>query len=283
MCTSDRKYIYRSLRPALRIMLICMVLACATPCFAAGYSLLPDTSQNTTPDDDVLIIRETAPDTVLPLGYTDSLMLYTLTYARGNYAGLKNLNASCSGQFSEQEFGFIELRAGNVPITIIDLRSDAHLFLNDYAVNCPRSEQAEESILAKDYLGLLLKLTPEKKFIMSTAYIGYAPERITLSQTEREYCLRHNTAYCRLSANGLAQQLAEFAAIVQRLPRGTWIHVHDKNGEVAPLFLCALDIIKNSTNVKIDDIILRNSWINRHSVSEDNVKVLKNFATGSKR
>ena len=258
------------------VLLLCSFLATTNICFAdLGYSLLPDRSVSEQPDDDTLLVRETPLHTILPRRFTASRMLFPLTLGRGNTEGLRLLNASCSGQFSPEEFMFVKNYADGHNITVIDLRTDAHLFINGYAVSCPDSLVREESMLTKDLLGMKLKLTPEKWLIMSNARKDYGPVTITQVSTEANFFQLGGQQYYRLNGTDLETQLQNFSIIAKKIPDSQWLHIHDSEGKQAPIFLAAYDLIKNSTKVVFDDIIYRNEQLNKLVFDESTKIMLK--------
>ncbi|MEI6286361.1 MAG: hypothetical protein WCP79_07645 [Bacillota bacterium] len=262
----------------LLALLLFLSLVTTSLCFAdLGYSLLPDRSVSQLPDEDTLLIRETPLHTVLPRSFTSGEMLFPLTLGRGNIDGLRQLNASCSGQFSPSEFAFIKKYAKNLKLVIIDLRPDAHLFINGYSVSCPDNIVREESMLTKELLGLQLKLTPEKWLILSNARKDYGPVKLTTVSTEAKFVTADGQQYFRLATVDLAEQLQEFLVIAKKVSAEQWLHIHDNDGKRAPIFLAAYDIIKNSTKVNFDAIIFRNEQLNKLVFDEPTKIIFKNI------
>ena len=229
------------------------------------------------PDDDTLLIRETPLHTVLPRKFTSAEMLFPLTIGRGNIDGLRQLNASCSGQFSPSEFAFIKNYAKNLKLVVVDLRPDAHLFINGYSVSCPDSIVREESMLTKELLGLQLKLTPEKWLVLSNARKDYGPVKLTTVSTEAKFVAADGQQYFRIATADLAEQLREFLVIAKKVTAAQWLHIHDNDGKRAPIFLAVYDLIKNSTKVNFDAIIFRNEQLNKQVFDEPTKILLKNI------
>ncbi|MFA6074662.1 MAG: hypothetical protein WCV63_03540 [Negativicutes bacterium] len=260
------------------LLLLLLALSVTNVSFAdSGYSFWPDRSVSEQPDEDTLLIRETAIHTVLPRKFVSNTMLFPLTIGRGNIEGLRQLNVSCSGQFSTEEFVFIKNYAKNMNLTIIDLRPDAHLFMNGFAVGCPESTVAEESRLTKELLGLKLKLVPGKWMILSQARKDFGPVIISSISTEAKFMEKAGQQYFRINNSDLETQLQDFAVIARKISDTQWLHIHDNDGSRAPIFLAAYDLIKNSTKVSFNDIMSRNERLNKIVFDEPTKKILQNF------
>lgn len=263
------------------MLLFCLVLIAqiSLSAFAVDnyYSLLPDHSVDQKPDADIELIRETAEKSLLPFGYLSSSMLYTLAYKRYDVTGLTELAASTSGQFSLTEYPFIARSAGQRPLVIIDVRSDAHVFANNDAVLCPEISIREESGFAKSIVMLSLKLKVDQRLVTTKARKDFGPIKILSAETEESFVSKNGAAYYRIADVGLEKQLRVLQAIVDNLPGNVWLHIHDRDGKTAPFFLLAYDIIKNSTKVRFDDIISRNELMNKNIYDEKTKIIFKNF------
>ena len=188
--------------------------------------------------------------------------------------GLDSLRISGSRFFSQPELGKIlnNLPAKNV--VILDLRGEAHGYLNGNAMswysaykrinfgkNAAQVEALEKNLLA-DLNGKTVEVAKlgKDKSIVSTSLMQV---RETLS--EKELAALSGVKYCRIPVSDYtpptAENVEQFLAFYKALPADAWIHLHCEAGEGrTTTFMSMIDMLKNADKVSYDDIMIR-QWL----------------------
>ncbi len=185
-----------------------------------------------------------------------------------NLTGLKDLQASASGQFSENSLSAILNKIPSKQVTIVDLRQESHGFINGIAVswfaerNWANKGKSVSEILEDEKNSLL---------DISKLYIAivYADKKFPLplwvrsTQTEEELTTLRGLGYLRIGVTDHLkpsdQDVDQFINFVKSLPKDSiWLHFHCAAGEGrASTFLTMYDMMRNATKVKLQDIFLR--------------------------
>lgn len=213
-----------------------------------------------------------------------------------NVVGLAELRISGSGQFCTQKCGpwLGSFLADKVKDTkgkaiVVDLRMEAHGFINEYAVSwfCPgnwerlgqnseffendehirlqyisqlshvpvfkRIEKREETESNGKTLSVD-NVMSEKEFVQKIANNGAI-----------EYVRLHVADHCR----PFDEDVERFIEVVDRAPRGSWFHIHCKGGAGRTTsFMIIYDMLKNSDRVSFDDILYRHWVIGKADLSD---------------
>lgn len=184
--------------------------------------------------------------------------------------GLKSLNASASGQFSEKSLNEILKKIPSCSVLIVDLRQESHGFVDGlpvswygkydwanvgknltqiYADERFKLQQLQDKHFALVFnhgypLPLYVKNAIQEETLTASKGLGY--KRIPVT----DHCKPTNEA------------VDEFIALVRALPPETWLHFHCAAGRGrSTTFIVMYDMIKNAKHVSFDDITLRQNLI----------------------
>jgi hypothetical protein len=187
-----------------------------------------------------------------------------------SFQGLIELNASASGQFSEQSLIVMLQAIPSKNIMIVDLRQESHGFINGKAVswysenNWANKDKTLDQIL-DDENSRLNHLTQDS---YASVYREGSPARINVEETysEAELTAKYNLEYYRIPATDHLkpsdQNVDLFIALINSKPDDLWLHFHCAAGRGrATTFFVMYDMMKNAKSVSFSDIILRHSLI----------------------
>jgi Inositol hexakisphosphate len=224
--------------------------------------------------------------------------------------GLESLQASGSGQFSEDGFKSILIRLGtSQPIIIVDLRQESHGYANGIAISWYAARDASnvgktlaeieadeemrlQNLVQQKNMTIQDVLRKEEDIIEEATPISLTVEKVA---TEKELTQGFKIGYFRIPVTDhlppTKEDVDRFLTFVQSLPAGTWLHFHCEAGDGrTTTFLSLYDMIRNGKNVSFDDIIERqyllgginladivdqSSWKYPHEV--DRLKFLQEF------
>lgn len=206
-----------------------------------------------------------------------------------NLTGLKELNISGSEQFSEFNLPLIIKSIGTFSITVVDLRQESHGFINgipvsfENALNNANQGLTREQVIAKE------------KADLSTIKIG---DTLSLNskqiivkdvKTENDVTNNNKVSYLRVPVTDRdlpTDDMVEFFIdSVIKLPKNSWFHFHCKHGiGRTTTFMVMYDMMKNSKNVSMNDIIQRQLLLANFNLTDTNpfkeaekLKFLENF------
>ncbi len=210
-----------------------------------------------------------------------------------NLKGLANLNASASGQFSENGLILIKQSIGNaMPIIIVDLRQESHGFINGVAISWVDNHNKANKGLTKEAVvydeitrlqGILLK---------KPIYIGdktLIPKEI---ENEKNLVQGYGMSYMRIPVTDKEipnnDMVDYFIKFVNSLLTNTWLHFHCKAGVGrTTTFIVMYDMMRNAKNVSLQDIMDRQVLIGGKNLlrdeqlpmnrSEQRAKLIKRF------
>lgn len=183
--------------------------------------------------------------------------------------GLSELRMSGSGEFSPSTIDELIRRIRKVhngEITIVDLRSETHGYLNNRCVYtwslrnwCNIGKTAD--VVQNEERAKLYSLIGKEVFVHQTAQDSIKWE-ITAALTEKDLCSHKGLYYIRIPALDYAPfpsdyLIERFVSIVKNIRRDTWIHFHCAQGiGRTSLFMVLFDMMRNP-DLSIDDIIYR--------------------------
>lgn len=183
-----------------------------------------------------------------------------------NTQGLDTLNASASGQFSEQGLkGMIEIIPGS-NIVIIDLRQETHGFINGMAVswstdrNWGNQGKTVDEIENEQYQ----RLHELEQGKATDIIINEKPVKIRVKSvlTEEELVTSYGLGYFHLPVTDHVRpkdsDVDLFLEYLQTIPENTWLHFHCSAGKGrASTFLTMYDMINNARDATVEDIFKR--------------------------
>jgi protein-tyrosine phosphatase len=193
--------------------------------------------------------------------------------------GLTNLCASGSGEFTTDGLQLL-LERTRGPVTVFDLRQETHIFVNGlpiswFATNDWANVGRTHNEIEADEAARVKSLKPGSKIIVhpgaaikKPGVTSSVPENVIVehASTERELVETNRAAYVRLTVTDHARPLDEevdrFILAVRTLPENGWAHFHCEAGRGrTTTFLVMYDMLRNATQVSLDDIVRRQRLI----------------------
>lgn len=185
--------------------------------------------------------------------------------------GLAQLNISGSGQFSEEGFKLVLKNIAQSEIALVDLRNEAHGFIDGIAFSFSSSQKDVESLKREEEevlnhilkQGKVLAVELDGDRSQEVFQMQFHPHRIS---TEEEMSKIMDIKYERLpiSKNGAMQdeQVDRFVKFIKSLPEDGWVHFHCDDGECrTTLFMVMCDMVKNGKKLAMEDIIYRQAML----------------------
>lgn len=180
-----------------------------------------------------------------------------------NLKGLTSLNASGSAQFTGNNIKMMKEQIGNVPIAVVDLRQESHGFINNLAVSWVGEDNNKANKgLSRDEV--LKDESKKLKDIELNEEIDIDGKDIipTKVQSEKELVEENGMSYIRIPVTDNERPSDEmvdyFIKEVKKMPKNTWYHFHCKAGiGRTTTFMTMYDMMKNSKDVSLDDIMER--------------------------
>lgn len=203
--------------------------------------------------------------------------------------GLKDLNISGSQQFSEFNLPLIIKSIGVLPITVVDLREESHGFINGLPVSFENTTNNANKGLTRE------QVISKEKTDLATIKIG---ETLNLNgkqiavkdvKTENDVTNENKVSYLRIPVTDRELPTADmvdfFIDSVIKAPTNSWFHFHCKHGiGRTTTFMVMYDMMKNSKNVSMNDIIQRQLLLANFNPKDTNpfkepekLKFLENF------
>lgn len=219
-------------------------------------------------------------DTGLPLKhFRKTSSLDESKFENLNLTGLRNLNISGSKQFSTVNFSNIvhELNT-KLPITVVDLRSEAHGFINEFPISFKNSKNNATTNLSKSevLLNEANELSSIKLNVPITPFNHPEKTIIPLKVQNEENFLRSiGINYLRLPVKDghLPEDeiVDSFINFVKSSSNDNWLHFHCKHGiGRTTTFMIMYDIIKNAKTVPLNDIVKRQLVLANFTPKEQN-------------
>ena len=203
--------------------------------------------------------------------------------------GLDGLNISGSGRPTKKQFEDLALtlkqKAGNMPVFIVDLRSETHAIINGHHLsqygfqNWVNIGKSKDEIIEREKQ-LVQSLKGGKityaKIGSSTNYEPKNPteEEVNEALTEEELVTSLGMKYQRITALDHVFQkdaiIDEFITFYRSLPAdGAWLHFHCQAGRGrTTFFMCFYDMLRNP-GVPLKDILYRQTLIGGTSMYND--------------
>lgn len=231
----------------------------------------------------------------LPSNFRKTTDLSKVIKGGGNTTGLENLNISGSSQFTSLSLLNLKKNINTKnEFWDIDLRQESHGFINGNAVSWRNHGNSANAGL--NYKEVITKEAKQLAEIPFGKPISLNNGKYTLIPTvvenESKLASSNNIGYLRIAVTDghrpTDESVDQFVKFVTNLPDNYWLHFHCKHGDGrTTTFMALFDMMKNSKNVSLDDIIERQyllSNFNLFKSEEENKRVLflKNFYKYSK-
>lgn len=189
--------------------------------------------------------------------------------------GLELLQASGSGEFTQENFINLKKTLNKSNVIVVDLRREPHAFLDGVPIkeydmplkykNSYRPKLKEQKLinnlnLAKQTI-VYQKTYEDEDEIFNPELISYFK-----AYTEQQFVSKFKFGYQRLYVASDSppdlKEIDKFITFVKHLRPNTWLHFHcDEGLERTTTFLVLYDILKNAKHVKLDDIVKRQAII----------------------
>jgi protein-tyrosine phosphatase len=221
----------------------------------------------------------------LPLNFRKTSDLSKLKNKNLDLIGLDTLNISGSAEFTS--LSLLKLKEylnTPPPIVIIDLRQESHGFINGNAIsyfNPSSNAGLTLDEINKKENQLIFSITFGKSILLSDEKHSLVP---TLVETEEKLIRPNNLKYFRIPVKEgerpTDEMVDRFVNYVTTLKKNTWLHFHCKMGdERTTTFMTMYDMIKNSNNTELNNIISRQETLGETTLSKNdsNVEFMKNF------
>lgn len=201
----------------------------------------------------------------LPIHFRKTTNLTNVIEGGGNTTGLENLNISGSAQFTALSLLNLkkDINTKN-EFWDIDLRQESHGFINGDAVSWVNDDNSANKGL--NYKEVIVKEAKQLADIPFAKPISLNNGKYTLLPTvvenESKLVSSNNIRYLRIAVTDghrpTDESVDQFVKFVTNLPDNYWLHFHCKAGYGrTTTFMALFDMMKNSKNVSLEDIINR--------------------------
>lgn len=200
-----------------------------------------------------------------------------------NLKGLDSLNISGSSQFTEDSLPLIKKSIiADKNLTIVDLRQESHGFVNGNAVSWMCEHNNANKGLSIEQV--LVKEANELASIQINSFLKFlnAPElKVASVSSEKDLTENNDISYLRvpvtdgeLPTNEIVDYFVDFA---KSNSENSWLHFHCKEGiGRTTLFMMMYDMMKNSKNVPLQDIMQRQVLLAGPDIEKDYEKYTAN-------
>jgi protein-tyrosine phosphatase len=183
-----------------------------------------------------------------------------------NLKGMDKLNISGSQQFSGNNLPLlIKAIDTKLPITVMDLRQEAHGFINGYAVSWADAKNNANVGLTKEQV-LQDEANKLKSIKLNVPITLYNHPKVPLIPTsvqdENQLVGSKNLSYNRITVRdgGIPtdDMVDYFIESIKTLPKDSWLHFHCKQGiGRTSTFMIMYDMMKNYKVASAEEIIKR--------------------------
>jgi hypothetical protein len=195
--------------------------------------------------------------------------------------GLLFLHASGSSQFSERNLIWIKNKLDKYKVTIVDLRQEAHGFLNSLPISWYMGEnqvnrgktllqiEADEesrlnSLLDNRSAAVYSLSLPEES---DELRMGLDPQLLAVSDTatEKQVCADIGLYYMRLPVADYQHpsddDVDRFVSLVRSMDADSWLHIHAGSADGrTTMFLAMFDMMHNAKSIGLEEIVKR-QWL----------------------
>lgn len=178
-----------------------------------------------------------------------------------NTAGLEQLRASGSGQFSPAGLANIIKELAAPALTIVDLRQESHGFVNGRAVSWQNALNSANRSLSEEAV-----LLEEARLLREAALQECGKDGPALIMSEAELVRREKADYVRFFVTDRCRPEDEtvdrFISFIQCRPREGWLHFHCLGGSGrTTTFLIMLDMMRHAGDISCGDILHRHKQL----------------------
>lgn len=244
--------------------------------------------------DENIILDSLSHNNVLPENFRKTSDLTSINNSKMlDLRGLSSLNISGSHQFSELNFPIlIKSIKTSLPITIIDLRKEAHGFVNGFPISWTASKNNADASLTIEQI-LLNEANKLKSIKLNVPLTFYNNPKETIVptsvQSEPDFLKAKALAYIRIPVRNAGipndDMVDYFIEMVKAQPQNSWLHFHCKHGVGRTgTFMIMYDMVKNNKIVSADNIIKRQLALGNYSeemikpfYSNERITFLKKF------
>jgi hypothetical protein len=189
--------------------------------------------------------------------------------------GLSDLRASGSGEFTPEGLKLVLSRTRG-PVTIFDLRQEAHIFVNDLPVSWYASRDwanvgRSQSEIEADEAARVVSLKRGNKIDVRPGHPvkhgnanSVTPQQVAVERasTEHDVVKAVGASYVRIAvtdhARPLDDEVDRFVLAVRDLPENAWAHFHCEAGlGRTTMFMVLYDMLRNANRVSLEDIVRR--------------------------
>ena len=189
--------------------------------------------------------------------------------------GLSDLRASGSGEFSPEGLKLVLARTRS-PVTVLDLRQETHIFVNDLPVSWYASRDwvnvgRSQSAIVAGEAARVQSLKPGSEIAVRPGHPvkhgsanSVMPEQVTVERasTEQNIVEGAGAHYVRITVTDhtrpLDDEVDRFILAVRALPQDGWAHFHCEAGlGRTTTFMVLYDMLRNANRVSLEDIVLR--------------------------
>lgn len=237
-------------------------------------------------DKELILISNMKNEKLLPRNFrlAENLSIYEDLTENSfpSLKGLSQLKASASGQFSEQSLAKILEIIPAKKILIVDLREEAHGFVNGTAVswytekNWSNKDKTSEEII-KIEKKLLENLANKKIVTLLQKNLEPSdPSEISVQEvcSEEELTQKMGAAYKRIPVTDHLRpsdkSVGMFLELVkENVNASYWLHFHCSAGRGrSTTFMAMYDMIKNARQLSFEDILARQAFIGGKNLAE---------------
>ena len=189
--------------------------------------------------------------------------------------GLSDLRASGSGEFTADNLKLLLARTRG-PVTVVDLRQETHIFVNDLPISWYASRdwanvgRSQSAIMAGE-AARVQSLKPGSEIAVRPGHSvkhgngnSVTPERVTVERasTEQNIVEAAGAHYVRVAVTDHVRPLDDavnrFILAMRALPQDAWAHFHCEAGlGRTTTFMVFYDMLRNANRVSLEDIVRR--------------------------
>ena len=247
--------------------------------FIAGiliFSLLSPVLVSTQAAEKAFLKLDFKNEDTLPKNFRKTTDLSKVKKDGGNTTGLENLNISGSSEFTALSLVKLknDINTKN-KFFDIDLRQESHGFINGDAVSWKTKGEGDSDNAGLNYKEVMAKESKQLSEIPFGKPIKLNHGKYTLTPTvvenEQKLVSSNNIEYFRIAVTDgrrpTDESVDRFVEFVNNLPKDYWLHFHCKEGiGRTTTFMALFDMMKNSKNVSLDDIIERQFLLGKENL-----------------
>ncbi|GFP78187.1 hypothetical protein bsdtw1_04381 [Clostridium fungisolvens] len=257
----------RSLKKYMVSFLVIIILSVFCSCTMRDKNKFVSLARTNVDNSVVSLVMDTSNYEGMPKNFRKSSDLGNVEKDKTlDLKGLNDLNISGTQQFSGFNLPLVINSINTkMPITVIDLRQEAHGFINNIPVSWKNEKNDANIGLTKEQV-LADEQSKLKSIKLNVPIIlaNHPNETITPTkvQDEEQLVKENKLGYIRIPVTDgkipTDEMVDYFMQIVKKQSKNTWLHFHCKEGiGRTTTFMIMYDMVKNSKQVTFDNIIKR--------------------------